>query len=107
MVIETDLRLCPHCGGEMDALTPVNQEVDHIKPGDFALCFYCAALLIFINNRGGFRLVSYDEVKDLATHHRQTFATIAKAQSAILSRLKAPPSDRRERQRTYTPPKPF
>lgn len=84
----------------MEALTPLNRDVDRVKPGDFALCFYCGAVMTFIDDMEGCRLTTAAELTDLSIHHIETFRTIAKAQSAIFSRLKAPPSDRKAPQRT-------
>lgn len=48
-ITRTDKRLCPHCGGIVDAHTPATKDDEDRgpMPGDLCICFQCGTALAF------------------------------------------------------------
>lgn len=70
----SDVMLCPHCGAENDAFTPVTDPDSYPEEGDVSLCFSCAELAIFTGHGLEVRLPSDAELAELNADKRITTA---------------------------------
>lgn len=65
---ETPECRCPACGAEFDSATGTTTD-DAPKPGDFSVCLYCCAILVFNEDLTN-RRMSIEEYVDLAAEEK-------------------------------------